>query len=290
LFLFFTGFSMDFDAERWLPEADRVQVHGTLVQMLPVPDAKGALYLHESGNVYSKRVERSTVTGHKVSGLYCAANRFLVTELCLRTDIGSCIGSPNHPCDHKITGYREIQFHHALRASKLVSCDLIDRQVIPSTLKKEKYLLILRELLAQYCPFLPVPGPGKNYLDDMFKDREAGVKFIRKQVLSPRVPWAVMFGELPPNLAQEIGLESARGDEFDAAREELERAFEEEAADLQPADEPEPGPVVDEQTRVMLEAVRLFSEQKGLGYVDMILRRPGANGSLKSDKYELPRE
>ncbi len=74
----------------------------------------------------------------------CISN---VVELCLRAGIHDCTASPNNPCDHKITGYREIPFHNALRASKLISCDLIDRGIIPSTLVKDKYMAILRVLL-----------------------------------------------------------------------------------------------------------------------------------------------
>jgi hypothetical protein len=99
------------------------------------------------------------------------------------------------------------QFHHALRAARLIVCDLFDRGALPALRRKPKVLDILIIVFGAYAPNYPNLDVGRIY--DV---RNRAFRYIFEQPKPDvsRRPWVVISGSPSAVLEDELQFERMR--------------------------------------------------------------------------------
>lgn len=267
---------------------------GPEFHMLPVHDAKHAIFMHTDGHVYSWRMGTDPADGVNRRYLYCAANRVFVDLNGKKILRGVCYGTPEHPCIHTPTPVM-YQFHHALRAARLIVCDLFARGALAALRRKPKVLEILTIVFGAYAPNYPNLDVGRIY-----GVRERAFRYIFEQ-REPNVlrrPWGVISGSPYPVLEDELQFERMRTPAFlEAYRAACARfpvvpvvnAEPEPEPEPEPEAEPEPGiqdagPALDE----VCAAMRAQSGAVGMPIASFTINYVGRDGVLLPRTYDLP--
>lgn len=273
-------------AQPAFPEFDIDPSVGRRYLLLPVHDAKQKILLHTDGRVYSRRIEVDPADGRRRSGLYCAADRYVVG---VNGDalIGTvCSHTPTHPCGHVPTPVMH-QFHRALRAAKLLVCDLLDRGVIPPVIRKATVVDILTPVFRAYAPNYPDLDVGA-----IFDVRRRGFRYIFDQLVQPnqsRSPWAVVRGSDKPVLRVEIGRERMRGPAFGEAYEAVTERFPVEPeviAEREELEVQDAGPALDG----VFAALRAQSRAVGMPIASITINYVGPHGGRRPKRHNLPPE
>ena len=265
---------------------DNVPELGPEFRMLPVHDAKHAIFMHTDGHVYSWRMGADPADGVNREYLYCAANRVFVDSNGKTILRDVCYGTPNNPCIHTPTPVM-YQFHHALRAARLIVCDLFDRGALPALRRKPKVLEILTIVFGVYAPNYPNLDVGRIY-----GVRERAFRYIFEQ-REPNVllrPWGVISGSPYPVLEDELQFERMRTPAcLEAYRAACARFLVVPVVNAEPEPEPgiqDAGPALDE----VYAAMRAQSGAVGVPIASFTINYVGQNGVLRPRMYNLPPE
>jgi hypothetical protein len=254
---------------------DVVVRDGVEYTLFPVPDGGSALYKSAAGRVYSNRVEHDPAVGKRKMGLYCAADRVMVTVDGRKVQGMGCVAKPNVECAHQITPEMD-QFHQVLRASKLMCCDLLSLGKMEMT--KANVSSVLLTLFTRYAPNYPTLDVGRIY-----ENRKAGFRFIlgQKNGQGGLKPWAVPRGAPEVDLGSELNMEVLRHPEYDGARDLLIGRYDTAHPDPEVQEVVNPGP----HELALFEAARRLGEETSLTPVEIVVRFVGPRGGHVSRTY-----
>lgn len=250
--------------------------------LLPVHDGKPKIFLHIDGRVYSRRYATDPADGRNRYGVYCAASRYVVDKDGRTTVDVVCNGTPANPCGHVPTPVMH-QFHRALRAARLLVCDLVDRGAIPPTPSKALVVGVLTLVFRAYAP--NYPGLDVRRIYDV---RNRAFRYIFEQDEAPRQPWAVPRGADPADLQVEIAHERTRGPAFGEAYEAVTARYPVPEVVVE-GGEPEfqdAGPALDE----VFAALRAQSRAVGLPIASITIEYQEPQGGRRLKRHALPPE